>query len=87
MPVILNKPKKDLNHIVPKSSKYSKVIHLGTERDSDNRANSNYLNPDLYFDPSETNYILHVGSAAWYKNRTAVLLHFSMLKINLTKKI
>ena len=26
--------KKDLNRIVPKSSKYSKVIHLGTERSS-----------------------------------------------------
>ena len=78
--------KKDLNRIVSKSSKYSKVIHLGTERSSDHQANSNNLNPDLYFDPSEINYILHVGSAAWYKNRTAVFTSFLHAKNQPNKK-
>ena len=78
--------KKDLNHVLPKSSKYSKVIHLGTKRSSENRANSKFLNADLCFDPSETNYILHVGSAAWYKNRTSVFKSFLHAKNQPNKK-
>ncbi len=67
---------KDLNRIVPLSSKSSKVIHLGTDSNSSKRSDSNYLDSFLGLNPSETNYLLHVGSAAWYKNRTAVLKSF-----------
>ena len=68
--------KKDLIGVVPQSSKFSKVIHLGTEIHSSKQSNLNSLDSDLCFDPSETNYILHVGSAAWYKNRKAVFKSF-----------
>ena len=67
---------KDLNRIVPISSSFSKVIHLGTESDSTKQNNSQTLDFDLGFDPSKTHYILHVGSAAWYKNRRAVFKSF-----------
>ncbi|MEK9772138.1 MAG: glycosyltransferase [Opitutae bacterium] len=66
----------DLNHIVPQSSNFSRVIHLGTQRNSAKSSNPKSLDPNLCFDPSEINYLLHVGSAAWYKNRTAVLKSF-----------
>jgi len=36
----------------------------------------------LPFDPSNTNYILHVGSSAWYKNRKGVLEAFINLRKN-----
>lgn len=68
--------KKDLNRIVPNSLKSSKVIHLGTNCDSAKQSNSKSLDSDLRFDPSKTNYLLHVGSAAWYKNRKAVFESF-----------
>ena len=67
---------KDLNRIVPLSSKSSEVIHLGTESDSTKQTNSQTLDFDLGFDPCQTIYLLHVGSAAWYKNRRAVFKSF-----------
>ena len=71
---------KDLNRIVPLSSKSSEVIHLGTESDSTKQTNSETLDSDLGFDPCKTIYLLHVGSAAWYKNRRAVFKSFAHAK-------
>ena len=71
---------KDLNRIVPLSSKSSEVIHLGTESDSTKQTNSQTLDFDLGFDPCQTIYLLHVGSAAWYKNRRAVFKSFLRAK-------
>ena len=67
---------KDLNRIVPLSLKSSEVIHLGTESDSTKQTNSQTLD----FDPCQTIYLLHVGSAAWYKNRRAVFKSFLRAK-------
>ena len=69
--MILNKPKKILI-VLFLNSKYSKVIHLGTERNSDNRA-TQIFNPDLYFDPSETK-LYFCRCAAWYKTEQLFLL-------------
>jgi glycosyltransferase involved in cell wall biosynthesis len=67
----------DLNQIIPMSSKKSTIIHLGTEIDSSLKS-MNRTDPtnDLPFDPTPTNFLLHVGSAAWYKNRKAVFRSF-----------
>ena len=62
----------DLDRLVPGSALNSSVIHLGTETNSpptEERGES-LISLPLY--PSKTNYLLHVGSAAWYKNRKAV---------------
>ena len=67
----------DLNRLIPMSSKKSTVIHLGTEVDSSLKSpNKTDLTNELPFDPTTTNYLLHVGSAAWYKNRKAVFRSF-----------
>lgn len=65
--------KKDLNQIIPSSIGRSKVIHLGVENQNQNFNNKNITLP---FNPITTSYILHVGSAAWYKNRGAVIQAF-----------
>ena len=72
---------KDLNHILPPSPKSSKVIHLGTEIDSYIESKLKMLDSVAGFDSSEINYLLHVGSAAWYKNRKAVFESFLNAKI------
>jgi len=67
----------DLNQLIPKSSKKSTIIHLGTEVDSSLKSpNRTDLTNELPFDPTTTNFLLHVGSAAWYKNRKAVFRSF-----------
>ena len=65
--------KKDLNQIIPSSIGRSKVIHLGVENQNQNFNNKNITLP---FNPITTSYLLHVGSAAWYKNRGAVIQAF-----------
>lgn len=65
--------KKDLNQIIPSSIGRSKVIHLGVENQNQN---FNKKNITLPFNPMTTSYLLHVGSAAWYKNRGAVIQTF-----------
>ena len=75
-----NQTKEDLNRIAAYSNKNSKVIHLGTEFSSQNSDSSIYPKTGLSFDPSTTRFILHVGSAAWYKNRKAVLRAFMNVK-------
>jgi len=67
----------DLHRFIPMSSKKSTVIHLGTEVNSSLKSpNITDLTNELPFDPTTTNFLLHVGSAAWYKNRKAVFRSF-----------
>ena len=67
----------DLNRLIPMSSKKSTLIHLGTEVDSSlKNPNRTDLSNEIPFDPNATNFLLHVGSAAWYKNRKAVFRCF-----------
>ena len=72
---------KQLIEIISASLGKTQVIHLGTER---NR-NVDYMTSLSQGFPSEneTEYLLHVGSSAWYKNRNSVLHAFR----NLTEKI
>ena len=65
--------KLDLNQIIPTSTGRSEVIHLGVENQKQIFNNKNIT---LAFDPITTFYLLHVGSAAWYKNRGAVIQAF-----------
>jgi glycosyltransferase involved in cell wall biosynthesis len=67
---------KDLNRLIPQSKKKSSVLHLGTEKTFSSSSNQENLSIKLPFDPSSTNFLLHVGSSAWYKNRKAVFHSF-----------
>ena len=58
------------------SKEKSSVLHLGTEPDSSSISEKKDLSKILPFDPLTTNFLLHVGSAAWYKNRKAVFRSF-----------
>ena len=70
--------KVDLNKLIPNSKGISHVIHLGTNFHSINFTNKHLH--ELNFIPSKTEYLLHVGSAAWYKNRKAVLETYRHLR-------
>jgi glycosyltransferase involved in cell wall biosynthesis len=72
--------KQDLNRLVPQSSIHSKVIHLGTDSDSPKQSKAIFGDSELCFDLRKTNYLVHVGSAAWYKNREAVFKSFLYAK-------
>ena len=80
MPIISacdsNQTKKDLNRLIPKSTSCAGVIHLGTEMQQSTNGKSPKININLSFDPGKTDFILHVGSSAWYKNRKSVLNSF-----------
>ena len=65
--------KKDLNRIIPSSMCNSKVIHLGTQFNPRNPKKCNDPKQKLSFEFSNSRFILHVGSAAWYKNRKATV--------------
>lgn len=70
---------KDLKKLLPRSQNRSCVIHLGTRDQKNVQENSDtqiYLSR-LPFDPSQTDYLLHVGNDAWYKNRKSL---FNLLK-------
>ena len=69
---------KDLNRIIPHSKGRSEVIHLGVSP----KAIAHSRASELPFDSSNTDYLLHVGSSAWYKNRKAILSAFSQLLNN-----
>ena len=71
--------KKDLNRITPSSKDRSKVIHLGTQFNLRNPKNCNIPKQRLPFEVSSFRFILHVGSAAWYKNRKSVFKAFKHL--------
>jgi glycosyltransferase involved in cell wall biosynthesis len=66
----------DLNWLVPLSKEKSSVLHLGTEPNATSASKKKDLSKILHFDPLTTNFLLHVGSAAWYKNRKAVFRSF-----------
>ena len=68
--------KQDLARLVPSSELNSAVIHLGTETNFSTTDKQRSSIEKLPFNPSKTNYLLHVGSAAWYKNRKAVCKAF-----------
>jgi glycosyltransferase involved in cell wall biosynthesis len=71
-----NETKKDLNRIIPSSLLKSKVIHLGTELNAIKDSKSNHKKYNFSSLARKERYILHVGSAAWYKNRMAVFEAF-----------
>lgn len=71
-----NQTKNDLNRLIPKSTSTSSVIHLGTEPKPAPQHSISSTNKKLPFDPNKTDFILHVGSSAWYKNRKAVFRSF-----------
>jgi len=66
----------DLNRLIPLSKEKSSIINLGTETDSSTISEKKDLSKILLFDPLNANFLLHVGSAAWYKNRNAVFRAF-----------
>jgi glycosyltransferase involved in cell wall biosynthesis len=66
----------DLARLVPRSELNSAVLHLGTETNFCPTAEPATSLQNFPFHPSKTNYFLHVGSAAWYKNRKAVFKAF-----------
>lgn len=68
--------KEDLDRLVPRSRLKSSVLHLGTETNFLTTEKQRSSFDKLPFNPSKTNYLLHVGSAAWYKNRKAVYMAF-----------
>jgi glycosyltransferase involved in cell wall biosynthesis len=66
-----------LNRLIPNSSTKSSVIHLGTVRKTPHHGIEFRESRDEFpFDLEKKMYILHVGSAAWYKNRRAVFRSF-----------
>ena len=71
-----NKTLKDLNRLVPESYKRSEVIHLGTDLTIKKDKHIENLSS---FDFKEK-FIIHVGSAAWYKNRRSVFSTFMHAK-------
>jgi glycosyltransferase involved in cell wall biosynthesis len=66
----------DLNQLLPLSKEKSSILHLGTEKDSCKSSDIQALSKELPIDPHNTNFLLHVGSSAWYKNRKAVFRSF-----------
>jgi glycosyltransferase involved in cell wall biosynthesis len=68
--------REDLNQLLPVSKEKSSILHLGTEKDSCKSSDIQALSKELPIDPHNTNFLLHVGSSAWYKNRKAVFRSF-----------
>jgi glycosyltransferase involved in cell wall biosynthesis len=66
----------DLIRLIPLSKEKSSIIHLGTEIDSSTDSIRKAWSKELPFDPLTVNFLLHVGSSAWYKNRRAVFRTF-----------
>jgi glycosyltransferase involved in cell wall biosynthesis len=67
---------KDLNCLIPLSKGKSSVLHLGTESDLSMISHKKDLSKILPFAPHTTKFLLHVGSAAWYKNRKSLFRSF-----------
>ena len=66
----------NLNQLIPMSKEKSSILHLGTQADLSTNSGNKDLSKILPFDPLTTKFLLHVGSAAWYKNRKAVFRSF-----------
>ena len=70
----------DLNRIISSSRSRSKVIHLGINFNAVNLKSRNESKSEFSFNPASTRFILHVGSAAWYKNRSGLFQAFQNAK-------
>ena len=68
--------KRDLNRLIPNSLNLSDVIHLGTTGRQENHLTKKIKKDSILFDPEQCDYILHVGSDSWYKNRISVVKSF-----------
>ena len=68
--------KRDLNRLIPNSLNLSDVIHLGTTGRQENHLTRKIEKDSFLFDPEQCDYILHVGSDSWYKNRISVVKSF-----------
>ena len=66
----------DLSRLIPFSKERSSILHLGTEAGLSTNVDKKALSKILPFDPYSSSFILHVGSAAWYKNRKTVFRSF-----------
>jgi glycosyltransferase involved in cell wall biosynthesis len=66
----------DLTRLIPLSKGKSSVLHLGTESNLSRISHKKDLSKILPFAPNATNFLLHVGSAAWYKNRKSLFRSF-----------
>ena len=66
----------DLNRLIPLSKDKSSTLHLGTDANLSTLSRIEDISAKLPFDVKITNFLLHVGSAAWYKNRKAVIRSF-----------
>ena len=70
-----NQTLEDLNRLIPDSCKRSEIIHLGTNLIVHNHPLKKVTKlPN--FDPRKENFIMHVGTSAWYKNRKAIFRCF-----------
>ena len=67
---------KILHGLIPTAKNRSEVIHLGV-RPREHIVNSNH---GLPFNLKNTDFLLHVGSSAWYKNRKRLLKAFVDVK-------
>lgn len=68
--------KRDLNRLVANSVQRSKIIHLGTKLGLNARRSLRTTKYNFNFNLQDIEYILHVGSDSWYKNRKAILHSF-----------
>ena len=68
--------KDDLNRISPYTKTISKVIHLGTDWNGSSSSKASKQKFEIPFEPDKNPFFLHVGSAAWYKNRKGVFRSF-----------
>jgi len=66
----------DLNRIIPTSKGCSEIIHLGVQSE---QSDDNSIG-DLPFNPMGNDFLMHVGSSAWYKNRKRLLKAFVDVK-------
>ena len=71
----------DLNRLVKNSRGKSQVIHLGTEANKSVMKDS-FPCKSQTFDPLKNQYLLHVGSGAWYKNRESIFEAFKAMRGN-----
>ena len=65
---------------MPHSKPISKVIHLGTEFKDSSTSKALKQKYEIPFVPANNPFFLHVGSAAWYKNRKGVFRSFINVK-------
>ena len=67
---------KELHSLIPTAKDRSEVIHLGVRP----RKHIENINHGMPFNPKNTDFLLHVGSSAWYKNRKRLLKAFVDVK-------